>query len=80
MRYMLFRGKRWLMMTAAGGLFVLSGCDPDVRDTVLNGVESATTTLITTFINAFFQSVLSPDDSNAATVKAFLEQLPDYFA
>lgn len=80
MRNMLFRGRMWLLTTAAGGLFVLSGCDPDVRDTVLSGVESATTTLITTFVTAFFESVLTPDDTTAATVKNFVEQLPSYFA
>lgn len=79
MRHMLFRGRKWLLTTAAGGLFVLSGCDPDVRDTILSGVESATTTLITTFIKAFFESVLSPDDNTAATVKACLEHLTGSF-
>jgi hypothetical protein len=79
MRNMLFRGRMWLLTTAAGGLFVLSGCDPDVRDTVLGGVETAVTTLITTFVQAFFETVLKPDDG-AATVKAFVEQLPNYFA
>ena len=79
MRNMLFRGRMWLMTTAAGGLFVLSGCDPDVRDTVLGGVESAATTLVTTFIQAFFETVLAPDDT-AATVKVFIEQIPSYFA
>jgi hypothetical protein len=76
------RGRIWLLTAVSGGgLFVLSGCDPTVRDTVLAGVESATTTLLTTFITAFFESVLSAgDESTVTTVKALVEQVPEFFA
>ena len=82
MRRFLLRGRIWLLSTVSGGgLLVLSGCDPTVRDTVLGGVENATTTLLTTFISAFFESVLSPaDEGTATTVKAFIEQVPEFFA
>ena len=81
MRNLLLRGKLWVLATAAGGgLFVLGGCDPEVRDTMLAGAESAATTLMTTIISAFFESVLAVDDETATTVKAFIEQIPDYFA
>jgi len=60
---------------------VLSGCDPTVRDTMLAGVESAATTLVTTLITAFFQSVLATgDDSTVTTVKAIVERVPEFLA
>ena len=82
MRGLLLRGRIWLVSAVSGGgLLVLGGCDPTVRDTVLAGVESASTTLITTFINVFFQTVLTAeDDSTVTTVKAFVEQAAQYFA
>lgn len=82
MRRLLLRGRIWLLSAVSGGsLLVLSGCDPNVRDTVLAGVESATTLLITTFIQAFFQSVLGPgDETTVTTVKAIVERVPEFFA
>ena len=82
MRNMLLRGRLWLLSAASGGgLLVLEGCDANVRDTVLTGVESATTTLFTTFINAFFESVLTAEDEGTVTtVKAVIERLPEFFA
>lgn len=82
MQRVLLRGRIWLLTAVSGGgLFVLSGCDPTVRDTVLAGVESATTTLVTTFITAFFQSVLTAgDDSTVTTVRAIAERLPEILA
>ena len=82
MQSLLLRGRIWLLTAVSGGgLFVLSGCDPTVRDTMLAGVQSATTTLVTTFITAFFQSVLTAGDDDAVTtVKAIVERVPEFFA
>ncbi len=82
MRGLLLRGRiRLLSMVSGGSLLALSGCDPTVRETVLTGVEGATTTLITTFIRAFFESVLAPEDEGTVTtVKAIVERLPEFFA
>jgi hypothetical protein len=79
---MLLRGRIWLLSTiSGGGLLVLGGCDPTVRDTVLSGVESATTTLMTTFITAFFETVLAPEEEDTVTtVKAVIEQVSEAFA
>lgn len=82
MRHLLLRGRIWLLSAiSGGGLLALGGCDPTVRETVLGGVESATTTLLTTFITAFFETVLAADEEGTATtVKAFFDQLPQFFA
>jgi len=79
---LLLRGRIWLLTAVSGGgLLVLSGCDPTVRDTMLAGVESAATTLVTTLITAFFQSVLAAgDDSTVTTVKAIVERVPEFLA
>ncbi len=62
MRTLANRLKAWTVWTAAGGsLLVIDGCNPNVRDTVLAGVQSAATGLSTTFIQAFFEG-LEEDD------------------
>ncbi|MBU0641235.1 MAG: hypothetical protein KKB50_20445 [Planctomycetes bacterium] len=80
MRGLLNRSRFWLFtMMAGGSLFVLEGCDPNVRDTILAGVESSATLLFTTFVQAFFES-LTADEGTLSTVKAVIEHVPQYFA
>jgi hypothetical protein len=67
MRSMLRRGRIWLAAASIGGPFVLVGCDPQVRDTVLTGVEGASQTLLSTFVQAFFESLTPKTDDGAAT-------------
>lgn len=63
---------RILALGAAGVTFVLSGCDPNVRDTVLSGVEGAATTLIGTFLQAFFET-LAVNEETATVVRSVIE-------
>ncbi len=59
------RGQVWALLIASGsGLFVLESCDPNVRDTVLNGVGSAASSLATTFIQAFMESLSKNGEPN----------------
>lgn len=67
---------RWLMTMAAGGsALLLQGCDPTVRDTVLTGLGSAATSLTSTLIQAFFESLQAEaaetDDQTATVVRGF---------
>ena len=82
MRGLLLRSRIWMLSAVSGGgLLVLGGCDPTVRDTVLGGVETASTTLLTTFIRAFFETVLSGNDDNTVTtVRAFVDHAHQLFA
>jgi hypothetical protein len=82
MRGLLLRGRIWMLSAVSGGtLLALSGCDPTVRDTVLGGVETASTTLLSTFIRAFFESVISrSDDNSVTTVRAFIDHAHQLFA
>jgi len=55
---------RTAMTLAVGGsAFQLSGCDPEVRATLLDGLETTTSSLSTALISAFF---LSLEDDDAA--------------
>jgi hypothetical protein len=49
-----------------GSAFQLSGCDADVRDTLLSGLQATSTALSTTLISAFFLSI-SDDDGTGTT-------------
>lgn len=67
MRSKLRRGCVWLAAVSVGSPLVLSGCDPQVRDTVLGGVQGASQTLLSTFVQAFFESLTPKEDEDAAT-------------
>ena len=56
---------RTAMVLALGGsAFQLSGCDPAVRSTLLDGLETTTTSLSSALISAFF---LSLQDNSSGT-------------
>ena len=56
---------RATMATAVGGsAFALSGCDPEVRTTLLSGLAQTSTGLTTALITAFFQGL---DNDNGTT-------------
>ena len=60
------RMKRATMILAVGGsAFQLSGCDPAVRSTLLDGLQVTTTSLSSALITAFFLSL--QDDSGTST-------------
>ena len=56
---------RTAMALALGGsAFQLSGCDPAVRSTLLDGLETTTSSLSSALISAFFLSL--QDDSGTS--------------
>ena len=52
-------------MAVGGSVMQLSGCDPNVRDALVTGLETTTQSLSSALISAFF---LTLDDSDAANV------------
>ncbi|MFH1747068.1 MAG: hypothetical protein ABIG44_08495 [Planctomycetota bacterium] len=81
MRTLMIRSRLWLLTVVSGGVFVLTGCDPNVRTQILSGVEGAATQLATTFLQAFFLGLANDAAEDQATVvKAVLDQLPQFLA
>ena len=58
---------RCLLISLGSSVFVLSGCDPQIQATVLSGLNTASTSLSTTFINAFFQKLQAGDTATTGT-------------
>jgi hypothetical protein len=54
-----------MALAVGGSAFQLSGCDPAVRSTLLEGLETTTTSLSTALISAFFLS-LQDDDAGGS--------------
>ena len=54
------------VLAMGGSAFQLSGCDPDVRATLLSGLQSTTTGLTSTLVSAFFLS-LSDEEGTGTT-------------
>ena len=58
------RVKRTTTILAVGGsAFQLSGCDPEVRATLLSGLQSTTAGLANTLVTAYFQTLASDDST-----------------
>ncbi len=84
-----YRVSRWLTAKGwapllAGGLALqvnLTGCDSEVRNAVLTGVQTSLTGLISSIINAFFlslQGAVSEDPQPVA--KALFETMQSWLA
>ena len=56
-RLMFIKTRFWIPILAGGFAAQLGGCDPTVRDTILTGVQTSLTGLVTAGINAFFMSL-----------------------
>jgi len=50
-------------LAVGGSVFQLSGCDPNVRTTLLGGLQTTSQTLATSLISAFFLSI-APDNAD----------------
>jgi hypothetical protein len=86
------RPKSWLRFAMrwapflAGGMALqinLSGCDPNVRNAALTGIQTSLTTLSTAFIQAFFlslQGATSSSTTSQPVVKAVFDNLSTWLA
>ncbi|MFN0134869.1 MAG: hypothetical protein ACKVS9_01985 [Phycisphaerae bacterium] len=60
------------ILAVSGSAFVLEGCDPTARDSVIAGVEGGTTSFLAGIITAFFDTIRAnaEEDADATTVMA----------
>ena len=67
-----------VVFIAAGACLaqVFSGCDQNLRNQLLSGINASLVGLVTTFINAFFQSLTAQPQTSQPVVQAILEMLP----
>lgn len=73
------RNARMLVALAVGGAVFqisFSGCDTALRDTLLTGIQTSVTGLVSTFIAAFFQALMSDSSTSQPIVQAVFEALP----
>ncbi|MCG8407387.1 MAG: hypothetical protein MI923_19485 [Phycisphaerales bacterium] len=75
---LILRMKRWIPLLAGGSAlqFInLSGCDEEVRNTFLTGVQESLTGLLTSVVNAFFLSLTggTTTTTTTTTTKAITE-------
>jgi len=73
------RNTRMLVALAIGGSVMqisFSGCDQQLRDTLLTGIQASVNGLVTTFINAFFQALMTDDSSSQPIVQFLTDTLP----
>ncbi len=62
------RARRWtLVLATAGSVLVLGSCDPTARTTILQGMGSAATNLVTALIQAGIDSLISQSQSDQTT-------------
>jgi hypothetical protein len=56
-----------MVLAIGGSAFQLSGCDPAVRNTLLVGLQTTTTSLSSALITAFFLSLQDDSDTTGGT-------------
>ncbi len=83
------RRKPWMLIARrwaplwAGGLALqvnLTGCDSEVRDAVLTGLQTSISGLLTAIVNAFFLSLQGSSSTSQAVVKAVVESSTNWLA
>jgi hypothetical protein len=69
--------RKWAPLVVGGVALQLnlSGCDPEVRNTVLTGIQTSLNGLITSAINAFFLSLQDASTTSQPVVNAIMEQV-----
>ncbi len=74
--FLLLSAKRWAPLVAGGFALQLSfsGCDPEVRDTLLSGFQASLTGVLSSLISAFFLAIDGSDsDTTQQVVKAIVD-------
>lgn len=79
-RFVLRHQRKLLLTLLAGGFAaqVFNSCNSSLRDSILVGVQTSLTGLVATFIDAFFQSLMSQSSTSQPVVRAIAEFLPTF--
>lgn len=81
MRKMKRRGGILLTLaTISGSGFVLAGCDPAARDSIIGGVEGSATSLLSSFVTAFFDTIRARAARQQQATTVMAEPHPDFVA
>jgi hypothetical protein len=74
--------RKWAPLILGGAVMQLnlSGCDPEVRNSVLTGVQTSLTGLIGSIINAFFLSLQDAGSTSQPVVKAIHDVAQTFLA
>ena len=67
-------GWKLALVLGGGAVFALDGCDPTVKDTVLGGLQDASTTLADTLIQAFFTKLQTDGQTTSTSTTTTLLQ------
>jgi len=67
-------GWKLALVLGGGTVFALDGCDPTVKDTVLGGLQDASTTLADTLIQAFFTKLQTDGQTTSTSTTTTLLQ------
>jgi len=71
--------KGMLAVLSGGVLLGISNCTPSVQTAVVDGLQSASLSLVTGLLNALFLS-FTPQDAVLTTVRAIFNELPTFLA
>jgi len=81
MRNIMRRGGILLAMASiSGSTFVLQGCDPTARDSIIGGVEGSATNLLSSFVTAFFDTIRARAARQQQATTVMAEPHPDFVA
>jgi len=64
---------RWVAAVVVSGPFVLSGCDPNIRSVVLDGLQATSSTIAETLIQALFIRIEASDSTTTTMLRVIDE-------
>ena len=73
--------RKGMLVLLSGGMMLgtVSNCEPAVQPVVVDGLQSASQSLLSGLLNALFLS-FTPEEVFLTTVKAIVDELPTFLA
>lgn len=78
----LLTAARWAPLLTAGMVLQinLGGCDDEVKDKILTGIQTSVMGLVTSVMDAFFLSISGGSSTTTQTVKAVIDTASTWLA